>query len=196
MPGGGLTPDGLRWKRVPDPEFFLPQAVLAARCKNRLRQALQTHHLELFRQIPSVVWRTRWVVDVQPAGRGQSALKYLAAYVQKTALSSTRLLACDARSVTFTYRERESGQTRSCRVSGQEFLRRFLQHVLPKGFQRVRTFGWLSPAAKARWQRLQALLDWRPAVAPATAPRVPWVATCPQCQRPMRLWGTLPRSPP
>ena len=196
VPGGGLTPDGLRWKRVAAPDFFLPQAVLAARCKNRLRQWLEAEHPALLRAIPSRAWKQKWVVAVQPVGRGTTALRYLAAYVQKTALSARRLIACDERTVTFTHQDRASGETRTLRLSGEEFLRRFLQHVLPKGFQRVRHFGWLSPAAKKRWARIHALLDWQPATPPDAAPAPSWAPRCPQCQKPMRLVGPLPRPPP
>jgi hypothetical protein len=194
--GGGLTPDGLRWKRVVDPQFLLPQAVLAARFKNRLRQRLEQQHRELLRQIPPRAWRQRWVVDVQPVGRGQTALRYLAAYVQKTALSASRLVGGDERTVTFTYSDRATGQTKRLRLSGQEFLRRFLQHVLPTGFQRVRHYGWLSPAAKARWQRIHALLDWRPAAPPDASSAPCWAPSCPRCHKPMQWLGPLPRGPP
>jgi len=196
VPGGGLTPDGLRWKRVTDPQFLLPTGVLAARFRNRLRQWLEAEHQPLLKQIPARAWRIDWVVDVQPVGRGQTALRYLAAYVQKTALSPARLVHCDKATVTFTHQERETGQTRTLRLSGQEFLRRFLQHVLPTGFQRVRHFGWLSPAAQFRWQRIQALLDWKPAAPPAAEAPSCWAPECPRCHKPMRLLGTLARSPP
>jgi hypothetical protein len=196
VPGGGLTPDGLRWKRVGDAQFFLPIAVLAARFKNRLRQCLQENHPSLLKQIPAHAWRIDWVADVQPVGRGQTALRYLAAYVQKTALSAARLLGCDEATVTFTHQERDTGLTRTLTLSGEEFLRRFLQHVLPTGFQRVRHFGWLSPAAKTRRQRIQALLDYKPTAPPAAAAPPCWAPECPRCHKPMRLWGTLARSPP
>ena len=196
-PGGGLTPDGLRWKRVRDPQFFLPTQVLAARFKNRLRRWLEAEQQQqLLKTIPARAWKQEWVVDVQPVGRGHTALRYLAAYVQKTALSASRLVACDERTVTFTHQDRATGQTRALRLSGQEFLRRFLQHVLPTGFPRVRHFGWLSPAAKKRWQRIHALLDWKPAAPPEAAAAPCWAPECPRCQKPMRLLGTLARSPP
>ena len=196
VPGGGLTTDGLRWKRVADAQFFLPTKVLAARCKNRLRQWLQAEHPDLLKTIPARAWRQAWVVDVQPVGRGQSALRYLAAYVQKTALSAARLVACDEQSVTFTHQDRATGETKTLRLSGEEFLRRFLQHVLPTGFQRVRHYGWRSPAARKRWHRLHALLDWRPAESPHAPATAGWAPACPRCHKPMRLLGPLARGPP
>ena len=194
VPGGGLTPDGLRWKRVGDSQFFLPEKVLAARFKNRLRQWFEVHHQDWLKAIAPRTWRADWVVDVQPVGRGQTALRYMAAYVQKTALSPARLVGSDETSVSFTHADRKTGQTHTLRLSGEEFLRRFLQHVLPTGFQRVRHFGWLSPAAKRRRERISALLDYKPATALPKPPS--WTPECPHCHKPMRLLGTLARSPP
>ena len=116
--------------------------------------------------------------------------------MQKTALSASRLVACDDHTVTFTHQDRATGESKTLRLSGAEFLRRFLQHVLPTGFQRVRHYGWLSPAAKGRWQRLHALLDWRPAESPHAPAAACWAPHCPRCQKPMRLLGPLARGPP
>ena len=79
-------------------------------------------------------------------------------------------------------------------LSAQAFLHRFLQHVLPRGLQRVRYFGWLSPAAKARFDRIRALLDCQSSSTPD--PRPSTVPMCPCCHKPMRLLGLLPRAPP
>jgi hypothetical protein len=194
VPGGGLTPDGLRWKRVQDPAFLLPAKVLGLRFRNRLRQWLEANHQDLLRQIPAKVWRVDWVVDVQPVGSGQSALKYLAGYVYRTALGAQRIVRDDAHGITFTYRDSQDGQSKLTTVRAHEFLRRFLQHVPPEGFQRVRHFGWLSPAAKRRWQRIHTLLDWRAAQLPPVPPRPP--PLCPSCNKPMQRIGRLPRAPP
>lgn len=193
VPGGGLTPDGLRWVRIQD-DYFLPTHVLAVRFKNRLRQWLEAHHQALLKQVPAKVWRQDWVVDVQPVGSGEAALKYLSAYVYRTALGAQRIVKDEHGRITFTYRESESGQTKFSEVSAPEFLRRFLQHVLPRGLQRVRYFGWLSPAAVRRWTRIQTLLDWQPPPLPPRTPPPP--PHCPVCQLPMRCVGRLPRGPP
>lgn len=194
VPAAGLRSDGLRWIRPPDPSFFLPQTVLAARLRSRLCQTLRTAHPALFASIPSKVWRLRWKADVQGVGSGVSALKYLAAYVTKTAITSSRLLACDDHTVTFSWRESSTKAWRTTRLLAEAFLHLFLQHILPKGFQRVRYFGWLSPASKLRWQRILALLDWR---APAVPPPEPVpVPECSRCHLPMLLIGLLPRPPP
>ena len=194
VPAGGLSIDGLRWLRPQDPAYFLPEAALAMRLRTRLKQALQQDHPQLFVQIPRKVWAIDWVADVRAVGRGEPALKYLAAYVYRTAFSAERILHDDGRFITFSYRDGRSGQTRAVRLPPECFLHRFLQHVLPRGFQRVRSFGWLSAAGKTNWQRILALLDWTPP--PLTPPPLPMPPLCPSCHKPMKLLGSLPRSPP
>jgi hypothetical protein len=192
VPGGGLTFDPLRWLRVKDAAFLVPQVKLAARFKGRLKAWLQKEHPDLFAQVPAKVWWIKWVADVQPVGTGQAALKYMAAYLCRPPLHESQLEAGDEQTVTFRYRENGGAQKR-CTVSGSEFLRRVLQHVLPKGFQRVRHFGWRAGAARKKWARILALLDWRApaAVKPAPAP----APQCPSCGKAMILIGTRPRAP-
>lgn len=122
-------------------------------------------------------------MNTQPVGSGERALGYLAAYVQRTALSAQRIVQEEHGHTTFRYRQSDTG----------EFLRRCLQHVLPKGFQRVRYYGWLGPAAQVRWQRILALLDWQPPARVVTRQPQP---LCPRCGRPLGWLGTLERAPP
>jgi hypothetical protein len=96
--------------------------------------------------------------------------------------------------VSFRYRAGDGVEQTSV-VTGEEFVRRLLQHVPPKGFQRVRHYGWLAAAAKAKRQRILALLDWRPP-SPEPAAQKTSPMLCPCCGKPLRLIGTLPRSPP
>jgi hypothetical protein len=191
VPAGGLRPDGLRWCQPPNPDFFLPQQRLAARFRSRLRAALRDQSEAA--SVPVSVWHRNWVVDVQPVGTGQSALKYLAAYVNHTALGSQRILNADDGHVTFKYKDSGDQQWRTLRLQAMEFLRRFLQHVLPKGFQRIRHFGWMAPAAKLRWQRILALLDHKPTT---TALSISTAPSCPCCNKPMKLLALLARPPP
>ncbi len=194
VPAGGLSADHLRWVSPKREGYFLPEAVLAARWRTRLKRVLQQEHPLLFAQIPRTVWTRDWVADVQSVGTGEPALKYLAAYVYRTALSAERILADDGEWVAFSYRDSKDRRTRTLRLSGERFLHRFLQHVLPQGLQRVRYFGFLSPAAKKRWQRIKALLDWQP---PSPAPPTPIPPPlCPECKTPMALVAQLPRAPP
>jgi hypothetical protein len=194
VPAGGLSADALRWVRPKDPAYFLPEAALAMRLRTRLKQALQQDHPLLFVQIPRKVWSLDWVADVQPVGSGEPALKYLAAYVYRTAFSAQRILHDDGRSITFSYRHGRTGEIRSLPLPAECFLHRFLQHVLPPRFQRVRYFGWLSAAAKTQWERILALLDYTPP--PLTPPTPRPSPLCPRCQKPMILVCSLARAPP
>jgi hypothetical protein len=193
VPGGGLTANQLRWVRVKDAQFFLPQVKLAARFKGRLKTWLQHEHPALFRQVPPKVWWLKWVADIQPVGSGEAALKYLAAYLCRPPLHESQIEHWDLKTVTFRYRENGGAQQR-CTVSGEEFARRVLQHVLPKGFQRVRHYGWLGAAAKEKRARIGALLDWRAPVLIKPAPTPP--PKCPGCGLVMVLIGSVARKPP
>jgi hypothetical protein len=192
VPAGGLRRDGLRWCRPPSPDFFLPQIVLAARWRSRLRAALQSQPDA--QQIPARVWRQKWVVDVQPVGSGQTAIKYLSAYVYRTALGSQRILQDQAGRITFKYKDSADQQWTTLTLPAGEFIRRFLQHVLPRGFQRVRHYGWLSAAANTKWQRILALLAWKPEPLQPPPPRCQ--PLCPDCGRLLRWAATLGRAPP
>jgi putative transposase/transposase-like zinc-binding protein len=193
VPGAGLRADGLRWIRVKDPDYFLPEKLLARRFRTRLRLALHQSP-ELFGQIPVEVWQQDWVVDIVAVGSGLPALKYLANYVYKTAFASQRILCDDGQQITFSYKDSKDGQWKPATLTPEEFIRRFLQHVLPAGFQRVRYFGWLSAAAKTKRQRIFALLDWKAPELAAPTPRP--VPLCPLCQKPLHLIGRFTRGPP
>jgi len=107
-----------------------------------------------FADVPQAVWEQEWVVHCQPVGNGVSALKYLAPYIFRVAISNNRILKLADGKVTFRYRTTDTGKLKTCTLPAEEFIRRFLQHVLPKGFVKVRYYGFLSPGCR---QRLTAL---------------------------------------
>ena len=193
VPGGGLTRNQLRWVRVKDAEFLVPQVKLAARFKGRLKAWLGAEEPEWLKAVPAKVWWMKWVADIQPVGSGEAALKYLANYLVKPPLHDTQIEQWDAHQVTYRHRD-NAGTPRHCTVSGREFVRRFLQHVLPRGFQRVRHYGWLGAAAQAKRDRIAALLDWKAPV-PQPSTLSPQPVLCPCCGKPMALIGTLARAP-
>lgn len=191
--GGGLTRDGLRWLRVKDAQFFLPAAKLVARFKGRLKAWLKAEQPELLARLPARVWWVKWVADIQAVGSGEAALKYLAAYLCRPPLHESQVERWDSQKVTFGYRDNGGAQQR-CTLSAEEFVRRVLQHVLPKSFQRVRHYGWLGAAAQRKRERIAALLDWR---VPALVPPAPVAApVCPGCGKTMVLIAQLARKPP
>ena len=94
--------------------------------------------------------------------------------------------------MTFRYRD-HGGAVQRGTLSGEEFVRRLLQHVLPQGFQRVRHYGWLGGAATVKRERIAALLDWRAPALEKPAPTPP--PQCPVCRQPMVMIARLPRAP-
>jgi hypothetical protein len=124
-------------------------------------------------------------------------LEYLARYVFRVALTNARILSLDHETVTIQYKERKTGRSRSCRLSGHEFMRRFLQHVLPRGFHKVRYFGLWHPAQRHNAARVRQMLQLQatpksdpppdfvvPPLAPSGAEPPPSIEplTCPHCQ--------------
>jgi hypothetical protein len=181
VPGGGLRSDGRKWRRCRDPRYFLPQAALAAAFRARLEAALRAAAPDLHAAIPDACWHGPWIVDVQPAGTGEPVVKYLARYVKRTAISDERIVRADEHGVVFTYRDSASGEARVAQLTAEEFLRRYLQHVLPPGQHRVRYFGWLHPSATARRAIVETLLAVVILVRSTVAPP-PWHLRCPHCQ--------------
>jgi hypothetical protein len=158
VPGGGPSPDGSAW--LPSKaNFFVPVKALSKIFRAKFRDELQ--RAGLLDQINPVVWQKKWVVHSKLVGDGRAALKYLAAYVFRVAICDRRIRSCDHDQVTFSYRRSGSRRWRNLTVDAHEFLRRFLQHVLPTGFQKVRYYGFTSPNASATADKLRWLLALR-----------------------------------
>jgi len=157
--GGGVTEDGTAWHEAPN-EFLVPVRKLSRMIAKRFAAALQKDHPELFEQIPDTLWCREWCSYCKPYGKGQDAvLNYLARYVFRVALTNRRLMAMDETHVTFQYKDHDTGQWRTVRLEGVQFLRRFLFHVLPKGFHKVRYYGLWHPCKRDRQARARLLLE-------------------------------------
>ena len=139
--GGGITHDGEHWEPARG-EFLVPVGVLSKKIAAKFRDALQKEKPSVFANIPAGVWRREWVSFVKHYGHGNDAvLNYLSRYVFRTAISNARILAVDETQVTFRFKDRRTDTWQTMRLPGVEFLRRFLQHVLPRGFHKVRYYG-------------------------------------------------------
>jgi len=178
VPGGGISLDGTRWVRC-KPGFLLPVRVLSRLFRRLFLAALadahavgrlaffgkiqDLHRREAFAARLAPLKRKRWFVYTKPPFAGPEAvLAYLASYTHRVAISNSRLIALDERRVTFRYKDyRRSGQARyrTITLSADEFIRRFLLHVLPKGFHRIRHYGLLASAGcKANIARARELM--------------------------------------
>ncbi|AGW95537.1 IS91 family transposase [Ralstonia pickettii] len=218
VPGGGLSPDGERWVAC-RPGFFLPVRVLSRLFRRRFLEALQTAHamgqLQFFGEFSSLTdpdafaqWLaplrvTEWVVYAKrPFAGPEAVLAYLSRYTHRVAISNTRLVSLDERGVTFRWKDyRAKGRTRykTMTLDVGEFMRRFLLHVLPGGFHRIRHYGLLAnPVRRANLIKARELLNAVPTV--TAPPDDTDVATrpsflCRHCGAPMLIIEVIPRSP-
>jgi hypothetical protein len=176
VPGGGLSLDQRQWVAT-QPRFFLPVKALSDRCRTLFREALQQQMPQALADLPPQVWKQRWVVHSLPAGSGQNALRYLSRYVFKTATGNRQLQLLPNGRLRWPFRHSGTGAWRQIELEPLEFIRRFLQHVLPLSFHRVRRFGWLHPAGRARFRRVRALLKLPPLL--SVAEQAAWQGSTP-----------------
>lgn len=231
VPGGGITPEGTRWKSC-RPGFFLPVRVLSRLFRRLflgyLRAAFDSHRLEFhtalaalhgpnaFAAYIAAVASLDWVVYAKPPfGGPDRVLEYLGRYTHRVAIANSRLVAFDDGQVTFRWKDyRRDSRQGLMRLQADEFVRRFLLHILPDGFQRIRHYGVLANRRRAiKLAQCRQLLHIPPAdAAPTPAPddyrdryqRLTGVSlrSCPQCLSGQMVcvqtllpWKT-PRGPP
>jgi len=193
--GGGLSKQG-SWRSAAK-DFLVHEQPLGMIFRAKLRDALK--QAGLFAQVERRVWKKDWIVDCRPVGSGLAACKYLAPYIFRVALSNHRLRSVENGNVTFTYKESATAQVKSCSLPAEKFISRFLQHVLPKRFIKVRYFGLLSPSNRHLLEQARQLLaattskPTRQTAVPAPSLKntAPPLLTCPHCRGPLTLLGPL-----
>jgi hypothetical protein len=197
VPGGGLSADRTTWcpSRA---NFFVPVKALSPIYRALFKDEMR--HAGLLEHIDPQVWAIPWNVHSQAQPHGHSAFTSLAPSVFKVAISNRRIVRLQDRPVTFTYRKVGSVRLRTTQLDALEFLRRFLQHVLPDGFMKVRHCGFLHASCALSLATLRQLIVQDPPgedPPPPRTPPPPRVARCPICGAPMgvvmRLW-TAPRA--
>lgn len=196
VPGGGLSADGQRWLRARN-AFLVHVKPLSRLFRAKFRAALRK--TELCDEVPTEVWQAEWVVHCQAVGDGQTAVKYLAPYIFRVAISNRRILKVADGQVPFSYKGPQGGKAKRCTLPAEEFIRRFLQHVLPKGFVKVRYYGLFSASHRPRLQQVRQMLDAQvpttttsePAKTVASPQQEPKLA-CPHCGQPLRWVEKLP----
>lgn len=187
VPGGGLAADGRTWLTASprNKRYLVPVRALSKKFRGRFmalaRKALPKG------QMPAAPKNKAWITFAKPVVQGaEKVIEYLGRYVHKTAIGNHAVLVADKRTVTFRYTDSRTHERQLMTLPVLEFLRRFLQHVPPKGFHRVRSFGLLHPQYRKTLRRLQLLLG-RPNE-PQEAPVIPEPdnlaterARCPSC---------------
>ena len=160
VPGGGLQPDGLKWRSSRQPGWLLPQDAVAAALRDGMQEALRAGAPDLHAQVPDSAWREGWWVHFQPAGSGRKRGEVPRPLRRPHRASATSAsFEADDEAVRFTYTDTHSGEHRECTLSAEEFMRRYLQHVLPPGQHRVRYLGGFirqpsasAPSSKPCWR--------------------------------------------
>ena len=156
--GGGITADGQHWEPARG-KFLVPVAVLSRKIAAQFCSALKAAAPAVFQDISASVWQREWVSFCKHYGHGNDAvLTYLSRYVFRTAISNARILGMDQSHVTFRWKDRSIDAWRTERLPGVELLRRFLQHVLPRGFHKVRYYGLWHPSKREQSNRAWLLL--------------------------------------
>jgi hypothetical protein len=216
VPGGGISLDGSRWVGC-RPRFLLPVRVLSSRFRRlylryleqayragKLRFHGQLQHLSdpaSFARYLAPLRKSKWVVYAKPPfGGPERVLDYLGRYTHRVAISNSRLQQLEDGQVTFSYKDYKDGhQQKLLTLSADEFLRRFLLHVLPEGFQRIRHYGLFSNRHRA--ENLARCRELLGVSAPAAPPPQDYceryrqltgqdLFECPQCQK-VRCGGSV-----
>lgn len=203
IPGGGFSLDGRRWVRVPNVSFLFAVKVISRRFRtlvcNAVREAFAGGSLTLPTEIVAdstaldlllaQSCKTDWHAYVKPPfGGAEHVLAYLAAYTHRIAISNRRILAFDGDNVTFLWRDyADSNTEKSMTLEATEFLRRFVMHIVPPRFTRVRYYGFLANRVRATsLEKARELLDQRRPLRPLLTSREP---PCPKCGQGRMLRG-------
>jgi hypothetical protein len=194
---GGLSADGERWIKPRNPKFLVPCRALSLIFRAKFRDALEA--AKLSDTVPATAWAKSWVVHAKHAGSGAKVLDYLARYVFRIAITNNRIERLDDSMVTFRYHDAKTKQTKRCTLPADQFTLRFLQHVLPRGFIKVRYYGLFSSACKTRLESTRSILEnlQHPGPEPEDSEHQAWTRPdpnrCPVCNTTMRLVATVPR---
>jgi hypothetical protein len=186
VPGAGLNAN-LKLVRLRDPKRLVHLPHLQAAFRQHMRQLMAQHGWEA----DPKTWTLDWGVHIQAAGSGTAALKYLGAYVARSAITDARIVAMDQSSVTFRWKDRsDHNRPRTSTIPGVEFAARYLRHVLPTGLRSIRYYGFHHPRSKDKRLRIKlhtgTPVNLGAATLPPSSLPVP-PPHCPHCTKPTRF---------
>ena len=191
VPAGALSKHDGQWRPSRD-DFFLPVRAMSKIFKAKFLDAMKS--CRLASSICTDVWKQAWVVDCRMVGAGAQAIKYLAPYVFKVAISNSRIIKVENRRVFFKYKKHGSNRWRTISLEVMEFIRRFLQHVLPSGFMKVRYYGFMSPGSSVSMRHVaECIQRCAAAVKRALGPIdfEPFVPRCEKCGDTMVYYASI-----
>ena len=187
--GGGLSEEKNKWNKSRS-NFLLPVKALSVIFRAKFRDELKKENPVLFNSIPSKVWCKDWVVNSIAVGKGEKALKYLAQYIFRIAISNSRIITLENGKVAFKYKESKTKLWKIITLEVEEFIRRFLQHVLPGGFVKVRYYGLFAVANRALLSKAREMLGYNE-IEPKR--KIKKVFICPECKKEMVVRIVIPR---
>lgn len=200
VPAVGLTAKG-DLTHLQNPKWLARGDVFAARLRILLLSKIEQAGLMESAQVKAL-WSIKWNCDVEDFGDGENALKYLGRYVCKGPITDSRIVSVSDAGVQIRVKDRTTQQTHCVTIEGVEFVRRYLQHALPRGFHRIRYFGFMHARGKARLAVVRAQLGLGDDV-PASSESDDHAAgspdgamCCPRCGEQMLLIGHQSRAPP
>jgi hypothetical protein len=187
VPGGALSREDGKWHPSPI-NFFAPVKAISKVFRAKLKNELKT--AGILSAVDPTVWKKPFNVNFQAVANNHHSIRYLAPYVFKVAISDTRIVKTEDRIIYFHYKKPKSHRWRTMALDAMEFIRRFLQHVLPTGFMKIRYYGFMSPGASVCLVRIRSHIELALCVdvklpekqtKPATKP------TCPECGADLKL---------
>ena len=192
IPGGSFDKKCGFWRssRI---DFYLPIWALSEMFREKFKSVMIK--TGLFDQINPIVWKIDWNVNCQAVGSSQGSLKYLAPYVFKVAISNNRIIKVENRRVCFRYKKQKSSRWRTMSLEVMEFIRRYLQHVLPTGFMKIRYYGFMGSGSSTTLDDIRAAiersLDYFVKERPSSEKEENRYPYCPHCKGKLIFWYSL-----
>jgi hypothetical protein len=192
IPGGALSEKGYEWFPSRQ-DLFVHTKPFALIFRAKFRDAMKK--AQLFDNIDPSVWQQEWVVDTQAVGQGQDSLRYLSRYVFRVAISNNRIKSIENHIITFQYKDRLKKKWKTMTLDAMKFIRRFLQHVLPSGFMKIRHYGFLNPNCSVSIEQIRELISLIHDVIRDLLPEIPMYKKknlkCSCCGQVLRFIGFL-----
>ena len=193
IPGGAISEENEQW--LPSrKDLFVHTKPLAVIFRAKFRDAMKKACL--IDQIPALAWEQDWVIDSQAVGQGQNSLRYLSRYIFRVAISNNRIKSYDDHKVRFLYKDHTKKKWKTMSLDAMEFIRRFLQHVLPTRFMKVRHYGFLNPNSRLSIEKISEIICLIHDVIRDLLPKIPSREKkgllCPRCGHGLRLLAFIP----
>jgi hypothetical protein len=187
VPGGAFSKQEGKWRpsRI---NFFAPVKAMSKVFRAKLKAHLKA--AGILDTIDPAVWKSPFNINSQAVANNHHSIRYLAPYVFKVAISDYRIIRYDHRNVVFRYKRPKSRRWRTMTLDAMEFIRRFLQHVLPTGFMKIRYYGFMSPGASVCLERTRSLIELAFGLnvkLPEKNPEPAHRPTCPECGADLKL---------